>query len=106
MYVPAATCLSPHATMFVSRPAACHPNNANGTAICSTTGMARLEDIGLSGRGSRRFGFDVVIDALDLERAVLQHGGDRRDGCEDRRDNRTDHSGSQRKFCDRTAVMH
>src|SRR5687767_6196790 len=91
--------------MFVSRPAACHPNNANGTASCSTSGMTRLEDIGLSSRGARRFGFDVPIDALDLERAVLQHRSDRRDSCENRRDDRADDPGRKWKFCDRPAVV-
>src|SRR5687768_13025438 len=105
MYVHAATCLSPHATMLLSRPAACHPKKASGTAICRTSGIAKLKDISLSSRRARRFGFDVLIDALDLQGAVLEHGRDRRDRCEDRRDNRADNPGGERKFCDCPAVV-
>ena len=51
------------------------------------------------------FGFHVLIDVLDLECAILQHCGDRRDGCNDWRDDGADDAGGERKFCDRPAVV-
>src|SRR5580765_3205423 len=55
-------------------------------------------------RGLRR-GVSICSDSLDVNRAVLEQGDDRRDGCDDWCQDRADDSDGQRKLRDRAAVV-
>ncbi len=90
---------------FVSRPAACHARSAIGTAICRTTGITKSETMAYRAAALGGLLFDVVLYALDFDRAVLQERNDGADRRENRRDKDTNHTRGQRKLGDRPALV-